>query len=142
MSTYDWSQFHVRMYYLAPLEEVFRYFSTGAGLEEFFIKTALNTSQGGNARRPDEPVQTGDTYAWKYELVEPNKLIRFTFGTMMVDIHFREVDGSTEVDLHQMKCATTDHDHPNWNDSISIGDTTPRALQGLRTLTRLARTEP
>jgi hypothetical protein len=32
MTVYDWSQFHVRMYYLAPLPRVFQYFSTAAGL--------------------------------------------------------------------------------------------------------------
>ena len=26
MSTYDWTQFHVHMYYLAPLDEVFARF--------------------------------------------------------------------------------------------------------------------
>ena len=169
MSTYDWSQFHVRMYYVAPLEDLFRCFSTGTGLESFFIKSATHTSIDGTVRASEAQVQSGDSYSWSYlhdfahdgtfETVETNKLIRFTFGTMMVDIRFREVDGAIEVDLHQTNCATTDpdrawqhvncrscwiyfltnlrsiiaggpdlrdHDHPNWNDSISIGFATPR----------------
>jgi len=166
MNAYDWSQFHVRMYYLAPFEEVFRYFSTAEGLESFFLYQAVHTSKNGVLRPTDEPVQTGDTYHWAYVhdyahrgeflLVETNRLVRFTFGAMTVDIHFREVDGATEVDLHQTNCATTDPDrawqhvncrscwiyfmtnlrsviaggtdlrdfeHPNWNDSVSIGFT-------------------
>jgi len=120
MSTYDWSQFHVRMYYLAPLTQVFRYFSTAKGLESFFIYKAVHTSKDGVLRQTDEQVQTGDTYHWTYVhhfahggeflLVETNRLVRFTFGSMTVDIHFREVDGATEVDLHQTNCATVDPD--------------------------------
>ena len=164
MNSYDWSQFHVRMYYLAPLTQVFRYFSTTEGLESFFIYKAVHTSKNGTFRQPDEQVQTGDTYHWTYVhdfahggeflLVESNRLVRFTFGSMTVDIHFRNVDGATEVDLHQTNCATVDPDrawqhvncrscwiyfltnlrsiiaggpdirdfeHPNWNDSVSIG---------------------
>ena len=164
MDSFDWSQFHVRMYYLAPLERVFRYFSTAEGLESFFIYKANHTSQDGTIRKADEQVQAGDSYHWtylhyydhggKFLLVETNRLVRFTFGAMTVDIHFREVEGATEVDLHQTNCATTDpdrawqhlncrscwiyfmtnlrsviaggpdirdFDHPNWNDSVSIG---------------------
>jgi len=164
MDSYDWSQFHVRMVYLAPLTQVYRYFSTAEGLEAFFIYRAVHTSKDGTQRKTDEPVQTGDTYHWTYVhhfahggeflLVEPNQLVRFTFGSMTVDIHFREVEGGTEVDLHQTNCATVDperawqhvncrscwiyfmtnlrsviaggadlrdFEHPNWNDSVSIG---------------------
>lgn len=164
MKSYDWSQFHVRMYYLAPLTQVFRYFSTTKGLESFFIHKARHTTADGAPRSPDEQVQTDDRYDWTYlhdfahkgefMLVEPDRLIRFTFGTMTVDVHFRDVGEATEVDLHQKNCSTVDperawqhvncrscwiffmtnlrsvlaggpdlrdHEHPNWNDSVSIG---------------------
>ena len=111
-----------------------------------------------------EEQQTGDRYHWTYvhdfahggtfERVEPGRLVRFTFGSMMVNVHFRELGEVTEVDLHQTGCATADperawqhvncrscwiffmtnlrsilaqgpdlrdHEHPNWNDSVSIG---------------------
>ena len=120
MNSYDWSQFHVRMYYLAPLEQVFRYFSTAEGLESFFIYKAVHTATDGTLRKSDEQAQAGDAYHWtyvhhyahggKFLLVEPNSLVRFTFGTMTVDIHFREVGEATEVDLHQTNCATEDPD--------------------------------
>lgn len=164
MNSYDWSQFHVRMYYLAPLTQVFRYFSTAEGLESFFIYKAVHTSRDGTLRRPAEQIQTGDTYHWTYVhdyahggeflLVETHRLVRFTFGSMLVDLHFRDMHGVTEVDLHQTNCATVDperawqhvncrscwiyfmtnlrsiiaggpdlrdFEHPNWNDSVSIG---------------------
>lgn len=178
MATYDWSQFHVRMYYLAPLSKVYRCFSTAEGLESFFIYTARHLTADGTRRAADEDVQSGDRYHWiyvhdfehggTYSLVEPERLIRFTFGAMTVAIRFREVDGATEVDLHQTNCATEDLDrawqhlncrscwiyfltnlrsvlaggpdvrdfqHPQWNDSVSIGfdpDAGPGRPRGLR----------
>lgn len=165
MSTYDWSQFHVRMYYLAPLTEVFRRFATADGLASFYIGKAVHTAPDGTERAPDEIVRTGDAYHWTYvhdfahggtfEQVEPDRLVAFSFGGPRVSITFREVaDGATEVDLHQTDCPVEDpgrawmhlncrscwiyfmtnlrsvlaggpdvrdHDHPEWNDSVSIG---------------------
>ena len=164
MSTYDWSQFHVHMYYLAPLDEVFRRFATAAGLESFFIGKAEHEAPDGAPRGRGEIVQPGDTYRWRYVhdfahdgtflTVVPNRRVRFTFGDMPVDVGFRAVGDATEVDLHQTGCATEDPErawqhvncrscwvyfltnlrsvlaggvdlrdrqHPQWNDSVSIG---------------------
>ena len=120
MSTYDWSEFHVHMLYLAPLDEVFKRFATAAGLESFYIGEAKHTAPDGTRRERDALVQTGDTYHWTYlhdfahggtwlEVV-PNRLVRFTFGTMEVAVRFHEVEGATAVDLHQTGCATEDPD--------------------------------
>jgi uncharacterized protein YndB with AHSA1/START domain len=106
------------MYYLAPLDEVFRRFATAEGLESFFIHRATHVGADGTPRRPDEPVRTGDRYDWVYvhdfghggtfEKVEPGRRVRFTFGTMSVDVRFRDVGEAVEVDLHQTNCATAD----------------------------------
>ena len=115
---YDWSQFHVRMYYLASMDEVWRRFSTARGLESFFIYAATHTSADGKVRGADETVAAGDTYQWDYvhnyahggeflEVVAREK-VAFTFGSMRVDISFRAVDGAIEVDLHQTNCALED----------------------------------
>lgn len=120
MTAYDWSQFHVRMYYLAPLPEVFRRFSTAQGLESFFIHRAVHTAADGTPRAPGGQVQTGDHYDWTYvhdfahggvfEEVITDRLVRFTFGSMNVAIHFWDLGEATEVDLHQTHCATEDPD--------------------------------
>jgi hypothetical protein len=152
------------MYYLAPLQQVFRRFSTAVGLQSFFIHEARHVAADGTPRRPDETVQTGDSYHWTYVhdlahgghflQVHTDQRVQFSFGSMLVDIHFRDVGAGTEVDLHQTNCSTVDperawqhvncrscwiyfmtnlrsvlndgpdlrdHDHPNWNDSVSIG---------------------
>ena len=118
MTDYDWSQFHVHMYYLAPIGEVFRRFSTARGLESFYIGTATHKARDGTPRGGDEVVQAGDVYHWTYVhdfahggeflAVDPDRLVRFTFGTMEVEVRFRDVDGATEVALHQTGCATED----------------------------------
>lgn len=118
MNTYDWSQFHVHMYYDAPIKELFCRFSTAAGLESFFIKNAEHTAQSGKPRDRTEVVQPGDRYEWTYvhdfahggtftEVIQ-NERIEFTFGSMTVSVSFREVDKMTEVALHQTNCATED----------------------------------
>ena len=116
--TYDWSQFHVRMYYLAPMDDVFRRFSTAAGLESFFVHHAEHHGPGGELRSPEAFVQAGDTYHWTYvhdyahggafTAFEQSVRVAFTFGSMQVDIHFRQVEDAVEVDLHQTQCATED----------------------------------
>ena len=124
----------------------------------------LSTGADGMARGPDEPFREGDTYHFEYVhdfrhggtilAMEPGRRVRFTFGEPVVEIRFREVDGATEVDLHQTGCPVEDperawmhlncrscwiyfltnlrsvlaggpdvrdHEHPQWNDSVSIG---------------------
>ena len=120
MNEYDWSQFHVRMYYLAPIREVFRRFSTQAGLESFYIYRAEHLALDGSRRSPQEVVKAGDRYDWTYvhkfrhggefEAVEQDRYLRFTFGEMTVAISFRQVGEATEVDLHQTNCAIDDPD--------------------------------
>ena len=164
MSGYDWTQFYVHMYYPAPIDDVFSRFATTAGMESFYIKRAKFTSSDGIVRAPNETFAAGDTYDFDYvhdyshggeiHAVEQNRLVSFTFGECDVVIRFRELQGATEVALHQTGCPTQDperawmhlncrscwiyfmtnlrsvlaggpdvrdFEHPDWNDSISIG---------------------
>jgi len=118
MDGYDWTQFHVHMYYLAPLDEVFRRFTTADGLASFYLDHAEHTAPDGTRRADDERFEAGDTYEWTYlhgfahggiiEAMEPGRRVRFTFGVATVEIRFREVESATEVDLHQTDCPTED----------------------------------
>jgi len=118
MTAYDWTQFHVHMYYLAPIDEVFQRFATSAGMESFYVKRARVTGPEGVPRRPDETFVAGDAYEFEYVhafahggrilAVERNRLIRFTFGEPSVEIRFREVESATEVALHQTGCPVED----------------------------------
>ncbi len=118
MVDYDWSQFHVHMYYLAPLDEVFRRFATSQGLESFYVRRATFTAADGTVRSPRELYAAGDTYTFQYVhdyghggeimAIDLGRLVRFTFGPCEVTINFRQIEGATEVDLHQTGCPVTD----------------------------------
>jgi uncharacterized protein YndB with AHSA1/START domain len=120
MTAYDWTQFHVHMYYLAPIDEVFRRFSTASGLSSFYIAHAEHTAPDGTRRGPDESFQAGDAYHWTYlhdyahggkiEAVDPDRRVRFTFGDSTIEIRFLVVEEATEVALHQTNCPTEDPD--------------------------------
>ena len=115
---YDWTQFWVHMYYLAPLDEVFRRFSTPAGLESFYIREARFEAPDGRVRSADEMYAVGDRYHFEYvhdyrhggDVLEvvPGERVAFTFGACDVTIDFAEVDGATEVALHQTGCPIDD----------------------------------
>ena len=133
-------------------------------MASFFIDTAEHVSAQDTPRAADEVVQAGDRYHWKYvhdfehggrfEVVDPGRRVQFTFGSMTVNIMFRDLGSATEVDLHQTGCEIDDpdrawqhlncrscwiyfmtnlrsllaggpdlrdRDHPQWNDSVSIG---------------------
>ena len=66
MADYDWTQFHVHMYYLAPIEDVFARFATSAGLESFFVRLAEFTTTEGVTRLPAEQYEAGDRYHLDY----------------------------------------------------------------------------
>jgi hypothetical protein len=108
------------MYYLAPIGDVFERFSTSGGLESFYVKSARILGPDGQPRDDDERFVAGDTYDFQYVhnfghdgeilAIETDTLVSFTFGVCQVDIHFREIDGATEVDLHQTGCPLEDPD--------------------------------
>lgn len=120
MTGYDWTQFYVHMYYLAPLDKVFARFATPAGMESFYVRTATFIDPHQNVRAPDETFKSDDCYQFDYvhnfshdgEVLdlEPNELVSFTFGQCVVSIRFREIEGGTEVALHQTGCPLEDPD--------------------------------
>jgi len=108
---YDWSQFAVHTYIDKPLPDVFRMWTTAAGLEKFFIKKAVNTTPAGTVRSQSDIVSAGDAYAWDFmhdfhldgaftEVIEDSR-VTFTFGPMMVTVRFRDTDSGTLVRLRQ-----------------------------------------
>ena len=64
--SYDWSQFTVNSVYRAPIEKVWRAWATPGGLESFFIRSAEVRSPTGDLRKPEEEVQVGDRYHWRF----------------------------------------------------------------------------
>jgi uncharacterized protein YndB with AHSA1/START domain len=108
---YDWSRFSLVSFYDRPIDTVFRSWSTGAGLESFFIAQARFMSADGAARASHEVVQKGDRYRWEWRhpvtlegevtSVASDEELSFTFGDMKIVIYFSRVGDQTEVHLVQ-----------------------------------------
>lgn len=64
--SYDWSSFKLRIPVNATIEEMYRCWSTSAGLTSWFLREASFKSNEGVARSADEPVRPGDSYTWKW----------------------------------------------------------------------------
>ena len=115
---YDWSTFDLVFYYRQPIDIVFQAWATSAGLETFFIETAVYRGALGDPRPPDEAATAGDRYEWQWRHdasldgrvtgVEAGRAIAFTFGDMQVAITLSEIDQRTELHLRQTNIPDTD----------------------------------
>jgi uncharacterized protein YndB with AHSA1/START domain len=109
--SYDWSRFDIVFYYDQPPDQVFRAWTTPAGLTSFFIDRAVFTDPDGRERGPDEHAAAGDRYRWDWRhpywlegeitAVIPGSEMSFTFGSMLVSIRFAAIDDKTELHLVQ-----------------------------------------
>lgn len=88
---YNWAYFKRRAYFNnSSKRELFRKWTTPAGITEWFIEFATYSASDGTIRKPDEVVQAGDKYKWIFhrgsevegkvlDVVEDD-LFKFTFG--------------------------------------------------------------
>lgn len=90
--SYDWSRFSMRIPVRASVPELYKAWTTRAGIEHWFLRTAAFT-RNGRELDAHESIQAGDTYTWmwhgytddvfeKGEILEANgkDLMRFRFG--------------------------------------------------------------
>ena len=116
--SYDWSRFEIFFYYDQPVEEVFLYWTTAAGLEAFFIEKAYFASKAKTIRSSEEVIEKGDRYRWEWRQnfslegdvlnVKNNEEITFTFGEMEVSLLFSKRGEQTQIHLLQTKIPDTD----------------------------------
>src|SRR5688572_32421118 len=66
MAEYDWAQFTVRIPINAPVERLYDAWSTRRGIEHWFLRMSEYKSPDGLIREPEEAVQVGDIYAWRW----------------------------------------------------------------------------
>jgi len=89
-----WSVFRLRVNIRQPLEKVYAAWATRAGLESWFLRTALITATEG-PRAGGEAIQAGDRYAWDWhgypcELVKEG---RFTAANGVDHVAFTFTQG-------------------------------------------------
>src|SRR5688572_346507 len=66
MALYDWSRFTKRINVRAPREDIYKAWTTQKGMEEWFLRLAEFKSKDGKLRNPDEPIENGDSYRWRW----------------------------------------------------------------------------
>ena len=110
----EWKDFSRRIYVNAPIETLFEAWATSAGLENWFLESAVYFSAEGSKKAPGEQMQEGDTYEWKwfgYDLVSKGKVVetngkdqmKFTFGENeeIVHLDFTKKGDRVLVELKQ-----------------------------------------
>lgn len=108
----NWNSFTKRILINKSLESVYRSWATKKQIESWFLEKAEFSSEN-NQRQPDELVQKGDNFIWKWnnwdfaeegQILEANGKdeISFTFGKGgIVTIKLKEINDATEVILTQ-----------------------------------------
>lgn len=113
----NWKTFTKRIFINKPIKDVYRCWATQSQIETWFLEKAVFIS-GENHRKPDELVEKGDNFLWKWnnwdftekgEILKANgkDSISFTFGSGgNVHISLKPMDSSTEITLIQDEIPT------------------------------------
>ena len=108
----NWNSFTKRILISKSIGSVYRCWVTKKQLETWFLEKA-DFRSGNNQRQPDELVEKGDSFFWKWnnwdftekgQVLEANgkDIISFTFGSGgIVTIKLKEINDTTEVILTQ-----------------------------------------
>jgi uncharacterized protein YndB with AHSA1/START domain len=115
--SYDWTTFDLYFYYNFPLKQVWGAWATPRGLCSFFVEKCTARDSQGRVVEESGEIVAGGTYNWVsrhlFEMkgdvlkVEREKLIVFTFGSMRVDVEFRDTGRGIEVHLRQSAISST-----------------------------------
>jgi hypothetical protein len=123
MATIDWSRFNVRIDIKAPTEKLYSGWITSSGIEYWFLRSCEYRKPGGSLRERNEPVQTGDSYLWRWhgypdEVKEEGTVLdmngkdffKFSFGKAGVcSVYIKEESGNTIVELVQENIPDDEH---------------------------------
>ncbi len=115
MKDHDWSMFCKRINVSCSIADAYHAWSTRSGLEKWFLRKAEFKSKSGALRKPEEPLQIGDTYEWMWygwsdDVVEHGEVLdangkdffRFSFGKAgIVSIKITSEHGETITELKQ-----------------------------------------
>lgn len=111
----EWSSFTKKIGVNAPIEKLYWAWSTQEGIESWFLRKAIYTTQNGATRKPEEPIQAGDTYLWHWHgfpdtVNEANKVVsangkdqlQFYFtGNCLVTVSLKPFKAQTIVSITQ-----------------------------------------
>lgn len=118
----NWSSFSLRVNIDKESQQIYDCWTSQQGLESWFLREAVFTGPGGKQRQKNEPVQKGDTYAWRWHgypdevtetgtVLEANGKDRFTFTFSLkcpVTIRIYPEAGEMIVELTESGLPTDD----------------------------------
>lgn len=92
-TTYHWDKFTARINIAVGIAEIYRCWTTAAGLEKWFLRQCKIKNSKGDPKSAVESFEAGDTFTWRWHgwpdevleegtilAVDGSSLIRFTFG--------------------------------------------------------------
>jgi hypothetical protein len=115
MAEYNWTTFTVRVPVKALHDKLYWCWATREGIEYWFLRMSEYKSQAGKMRNDNEPVQSGDTYCWRWygwsdEITEKGEILdcngkdffKFSFGKAgNCAVTIKREEGQTIVELVQ-----------------------------------------
>jgi hypothetical protein len=125
---HDYSRFTKRISVHASKKELYDCWATQVGLEKWFLREAEFHSHDKKRRSHDHPIQSGDTYEWRWHgwaddvaergwVLEANgrDLFKFVFGHAgIVSVTIKEAHGEHIVELAQENIPTDEDSKINY----------------------------
>lgn len=120
MEHFDWTQFTRKIAVKSTLQEIYNAWTTGSGIERWFLRKATFKNTKGVAIGSGENVSAGYRYEWSwflYDVTEHGTItkangkdhLQFTFaGDCLVDVRLSEKAGHIIVALTQSNIPTDD----------------------------------
>ncbi len=133
METLNFHSFTKKIYIKAPLDKLYKCWTSSEGLCSWFLKEAVYITKEGNSRSLSDPIQAGDHYTWRWHnwdgkeegvVLEANgkDTFEFTFaGKTKVKVQLIPEKGSVLVVLKQYHIPTDEESKLNIHVGCSNG---------------------
>lgn len=135
MAAFNWKTFTTRVPVNAPIEKLYHCWATQQGIEYWFLRMSEYKKSEGTLRNNNEPVQTGDTYRWRWhgwpdDVTETgiildcnnNNFFKFSFGKAGIcSVTIKNEGGQNIVELVQEEIPDDDDGKHNWHVGCKTG---------------------
>ena len=133
MPPLSFESFIKKIYIRAPLQKLYWCWATSEGICSWFLREAVYQTQDGKRREPDEKIQVGDKYTWRWfnwdgeesgEILEADGKTRLTFSFAdfcTVTVHLKEEGEDVLLTLEQSNIPTDEESKMNIHVGCSNG---------------------
>lgn len=132
MSTLSFDSFTKKIFIKTPMEKLYWCWGTSEGIESWFLQKAIYTSANGEKRKPNENIQAGDSYVWKWhnwdgqeegKVLKANgkDFIEITFTNSKVTVTLEDHGKAVLLVLQQYEIPTDEENKLNIHHGCSNG---------------------